>query len=433
MQTRFSEAQRQDPEIRASESAIRRCVHCGFCLATCPTYQILGDERDSPRGRIVLMQEMLEKGGKPDPQAVKHIDRCLSCLACTTTCPSGVDYRQLVDHARAHIEAHHRRPLAERWLRSALAAILPRPARFRTALALAPLGRPLRGVLPPRLRALLDAAPRDGATKAEIRPGSSYSAEGVERGRVALLLGCVQQALAPRINAAAVRLLTRHGYTVITPADQGCCGALPHHLGKTDPARALARANIAAIEAAGPVDAVISTASGCGSEIADYGHLLAHDGGDWPARAAAVASRHRDITLFVARLELDFTAIATPPRVAYQAACSLQHGLKDKGTPAALLKQAGFAVTEPTEAHLCCGSAGTYSILQPELAGKLRERKLDRIAQTAPDVVATGNIGCLMHLGAAADVPIVHAAELLDWATGGPRPAPIDRAAAAAK
>ncbi|MEQ8346054.1 MAG: glycolate oxidase subunit GlcF [Sneathiellaceae bacterium] len=431
MQTHFTLAQLADSATRESEQILRSCVHCGFCTATCPTYVLLGDERDSPRGRIYLIKEMLEAGGPPDPATVTHVDRCLSCLSCMTTCPSGVHYMHLVDHGRAYIQDNYRRPLSDRALRGLLAVILPRPGLFRLAMRGAALARGARRLLPGqgrlagRLRAMLDLAPRALPPAAPLRGGSIFPAEGARRHRVALLAGCVQQTLAPQINLATIRLLTRFGCEVVVPDGMGCCGALVHHLGQEHAARDHARRNLAAVQAAereGRFDAVLVNASGCGTMMKDYGFLLRDD----PAladAAADLAARCLDISQFCAGLDLSAARAPRPLRVAYHGACSLQHGQKVTAEPRALLRAAGFEICEIAEGHLCCGSAGTYNILQPELAGRLRDRKAGNARATGADLLATGNIGCIAQLAPAIGMPAVHVVELLDWATGGPPPA----------
>lgn len=429
MQTRFTPAQLADPETAAAEAVIRKCVHCGFCLATCPTYTLLGDELDSPRGRIYLMKDMLENERAPTAQVVRHVDRCLSCLACMTTCPSGVEYRRLVDHARAYIEARYRRPLADRLVRGLLAWVLPHPARFRAAAALGRLARPLaplfRGPLAP-LGAMLKLAP--AARPAATAPGpGTAAATGPRRGRVILMKGCVEAEIAPQIRAAAVRLLTRAGYDVEILAREGCCGALVHHMGREDEGLAFARRNVAAwapAVARGEIAAIVATASGCGSMVKDYGHLLRHDP-DLAGPAAQVAALARDLSELMAEAAPPPAGTAPALTVAYQSPCSLQHGQRLRREPRAALEAAGFTVREPAEAHLCCGSAGVYNILQPEISARLRARKVANLAALKPDVVATSNIGCLTQIAAEAEVPVVHIAELLDWASGGPRPAAL--------
>ena len=429
MQTNFTPDQLRDPDLAAANQVLRTCVHCGFCTATCPTFRLLGDELDSPRGRIYLIKDMLEAGRPAGELEAKHIDRCLSCLSCMTTCPSGVHYMHLVDHARTHIARTFRRPWHERALRAVLAAVLPYPARFRAALRLARLGRGLAGLLPTthplgqRLAAMLALAPARLPTEAATAPGV-YPAQGTRRGRVALLAGCAQQALAPEINTATIRLLTRMGVEVVVPAAAGCCGALTHHMGLHDPALAAAAANIAAwcAEADGAgLDAIVVNASGCGTVVKDYGFMFRTAAEPLRAQAARVAALAVDISEYLTRL--DYAPSRPPPglRVAYHAACSLQHGQQITEEPKGLLTRAGFTVVEPAEAFLCCGSAGTYNLMQPEIAGRLRARKLETLGALTPDLIAAGNIGCITQL-AGGGVPVVHTVALLDWMAGGPAP-----------
>jgi glycolate dehydrogenase iron-sulfur subunit len=435
MKTEFSLSQLADPDIAEADKILRKCVHCGFCTATCPTYVLLGDELDSPRGRIYLIKEMLEKNQPPTRDVVKHIDRCLSCLACMTTCPSGVNYMHLVDQARVRIERDYRRPLPERLLRSALAWVLPRPALFRAGMMLARVARPLFALLPEpthgsasptllrRLRAMLALSP--GRLPAPgPAPGSVFAAVGDRRGRVALLQGCAQQVLAPRINQAAINLLTRHGIEVVLVRDEQCCGALTHHLGRDDDALARARINVAAWLAEaeqGGLDAILVTTSGCGTVIKDYGFMLRQDP-EFAAGAARVSALAKDITEYLGGVDLQPTRHLGDIVVAYHAACSLQHGQKITQAPKELLSKSGFVVKDVPESHLCCGSAGTYNILQPDIANKLRDRKVANIALVKPNMIAAGNIGCMVQIASGTSVPVVHTIELLDWATGGPRP-----------
>jgi len=427
MQTSFSPAQLADPLMQRSNKVLRTCVHCGFCTATCPTYQVLGDERDSPRGRIYLIKQMLESGGPADPATVRHIDRCLGCLACMTTCPSGVHYAHLLDHARAHIEATHRRPPFERLLRWALAHILPHPMRFRLALAAARLGRPLARLLPDaRLRAMLALAPARLPPVSRNDDPQVFAPRAAARMRVALMTGCAQRALNTDINDATIRLLTRLGAEVVVVEGAGCCGAIVHHMGRSAEGHALASANIRAFMAekrARGLDAVVINTSGCGTTVKDYGHIFAGD--PLAQDAAEVAAMAADVTEIIERLGIP-EGVPKGLRVAYHAACSLQHGQQIRETPKTLLRRAGFEVVEPDEAHLCCGSAGTYNILQPAIAAELGARKAANLMARAPDLIAAGNIGCMMQIGARAGVPAVHTVELLDWATGGPKPAAID-------
>ncbi|TMV11300.1 glycolate oxidase subunit GlcF [Arenibacterium halophilum] len=425
MQTNFTGAQLKDPGTERANEILRACVHCGFCTATCPTYQVLGDELDSPRGRIYLIKDMLENERVPDEKTVKHIDRCLSCLACMTTCPSGVHYMHLVDHARAYIEKNYRRPFTDRALRWVLAGILPYPTRFRLALLAARLARPFRGLLPdPRLRAMLDMAPRHIPPVSRHDDPQSFAPNAPRRMRVALMTGCAQKALNTDINDATIRLLTRLGAEVVVARGAGCCGALTHHMGREDESHASAARNIRAwcheIDGAG-LDAIVINTSGCGTTVKDYGHMFRTD--PLAADAARVSDRAKDISEVLVTLMADAPVVTHAPlRVAYHAACSLQHGQKIKDHPKALLKAAGFEVVEPADSHLCCGSAGTYNLMQPEISGQLKARKVQTLEARKPDVIAAGNIGCMMQIGSGTGVPVVHTVELLDWATGGPRP-----------
>ncbi len=435
MQTKFSAEQLKDPHVAASESIVRKCVHCGFCTATCPTYVTLGNELDSPRGRIYLIKDMLENGRPADKEVVTHIDRCLSCLACMTTCPSGVHYMHLVDHARAHIEQTYRRPFFDRLTRSVLAFVLPHPARFRSALRLARLGRPFAGLMKSvpalkRFGAMLDLAPSAIAARSAFAKPATHAARGARKGRVAILTGCAQPVLNPAINEAAIRLLTRLGVEVTVPRGEGCCGALVHHMGREERALADARRNIDAwtreIENGG-LDAIIVTASGCGTTIKDYGWMLRLDPA-YREKAERVAALAKDITEYLSTLGMPEPAVQPALSVAYHSACSMQHGQKITAAPKNLLRGAGFAVRDPAEGHLCCGSAGTYNIMQPEISAQLKARKVRNIEATKPDVIATGNIGCITQIASGTPIPVVHTVELLDWAYGGPKPAAVPEA-----
>jgi glycolate oxidase iron-sulfur subunit len=423
MQTTFTADQLKDPAMARSNAILRSCVHCGLCTATCPTYQVLGDELDSPRGRIYLIKDMLEQGRPADARTVRHIDRCLSCLACMTTCPSGVQYRHLVDHAREYIEQTYRRPLSDRVLRWILAQILPHPMRFRLALLGARIGRPFAFLIPDRrIRAMLAMAPRHIPPVSRNDDPQVFPAEGQRRMRVALMTGCAQKALNTDINDATIRLLRRLGCEVVIARGQGCCGALTHHMGKAAWAHATAARSIAAFMAevrAGGLDAVVINTSGCGTTIKDYGHMFRAD--PIAADAATVAGLAVDVSELLVRLGLPQGA-PKGLRVAYHAACSLQHGQQVKAAPKDLLRRAGFEVVEPADSHLCCGSAGTYNLLQPGIAAELKLRKVRTLEARAPQVIAAGNIGCMMQIGSGTGIPVVHTVELLDWATGGPPP-----------
>ena len=427
MQTNFSLVQLADAGVARSEEILRKCVHCGFCTATCPTYLLLGDELDSPRGRIYLIKDMLENDRPADAATVKHIDRCLSCLSCMTTCPSGVHYMHLVDHARTYIEKTYTRPLTDRTLRATLAMVLPRPVLFRLALVGAWLLRPVRRLLPGRLGGLVGMAPAKITGPSAVDRPQVFPAIGKRRRRVALLNGCAQKVLAPELNEATVRLLTRHGVEVVVAHGAGCCGALTHHMGKGKPAHAAAARNIRAwtqeLDGEG-LDHIVINTSGCGTTVKDYGFMFRND-----AALADPAKRVSDMACDVSELlsELDIAGSGSVPRlrVAYHSACSLQHGQRVRTEPLKLLSAAGFDPVSIPEGHICCGSAGTYNLLQPELANKLRARKVARIVSVAPDVVAAGNLGCMIQIGQGTATPVVHTVELLDWATGGPVPPAI--------
>lgn len=423
MQTTFTPEQMQDPEIARANEILRACVHCGFCTATCPTYQILGDELDSPRGRIYLIKDMLENDRVPDARTVRHIDRCLSCLACMTTCPSGVHYMHLVDQARAYIERRYKRPLGDRALRWILALVLPHPKRFRLALLGAKMARPFKRLMPdPRLRAMLEMAPKVIPPVSRNDDPQSFAPRGPRKMRVALMTGCAQKALNTDINDATLRLLTRLGCEVVVARGAGCCGALTHHMGKADESHDSASRNIRAwvgeMDGDG-LDAIVINTSGCGTTVKDYGHMFRT--GPLAGDAARVSAIAMDVSEVLMRLDLPERP-ASGLAIAYHAACSLQHGQKITAAPKTLLKRAGFTVLEPADSHLCCGSAGTYNLMQPEISGQLKARKVKTLEARSPDIIAAGNIGCMMQIGSATRIPVVHSVELLDWATGGPRP-----------
>jgi glycolate oxidase iron-sulfur subunit len=432
MQTSFTLAQLADPDVAEADKILRACVHCGFCTATCPTYVLLGDELDSPRGRIYLIKDMLENERPATADVTTHIDRCLSCLACMTTCPSGVHYMHLVDHARAHIEETYRRPFVDRVLRALLARVLPDPKLFRWSLLAAFFAKPLAplfdriGLKP--LAAMLRLAPASFPPRAPAGP-RVFPAQGERRGRVALLTGCVASVTAPQINEATIRVLTRHGVEVVLADGETCCGSLVHHMGRKEEALNSARANIDSwireIEGEG-IDSILVTASGCGTTVKDYGYMLRGDP-HYAARAEKVSALARDVSEYVNKI--NNLKIEPRPRlvVAYHAACSLQHGQKILREPKEALSKSGFVVKDVPDGHLCCGSAGTYNMLQPQLATALRDRKVANIAKVAPDVIAAGNVGCITQIAAGTDIPVVHPIELIDWATGGPVPGALRR------
>jgi glycolate oxidase iron-sulfur subunit len=438
MQTNFTLAQLADPETARSELILRKCVHCGFCTATCPTFVLLGDELDSPRGRIYFIKAMLEGDRAPSETEVRHVDRCLSCLSCMTTCPSGVNYMHLVDHGRHHIETRYTRSLPDRFLRGVLAWLMPRPAAFRWAMVLGRLAKPLAILLPSasadpggatflrRLKAMLEAVPDRLAGPSPVDRPQTFPAAGLRRKRVALMPGCGQQVLAPEVNEATVRLLTRHDIEVVNVAGSGCCGSSVQHIGRNGQAIELAKRNIDAwlreIDGAG-LDAIVINASGCGTTVKDYGHMLADDP-LWKDKARQVASLAKDVSEVMLEVGLA-NVTARPLTVAYHSACSMQHGQKVIEQPKKLLRDAGFVVKDVPEGHICCGWAGTYQVLQPELSRRLRDRKVANIESLRPDIIAAGNFGCVGNIAAGTGIPIAHTVELLDWATGGPKPAAL--------
>jgi glycolate oxidase iron-sulfur subunit len=434
MQTNFTLAQLADPETARSEHILRKCVHCGFCTATCPTFVLLGDERDSPRGRIYFIKAMLEADRAPTAQEVRHVDRCLSCLACMTTCPSGVNYMHLVDHGRHHIEQRYTRPLADRLMRGLLAILMPRPALFRGMAVLGRLAKPAASLLPStssdpggatflrRLRAMIDALPDRIAAPSPVDRPQTFAAIGPRRKRVALMPGCGQQVLAPEVNEATVRLLTRHGVEVVSVAGSGCCGSSVQHIGHNERALELAKRNIDAWLGEA-FDAIVINASGCGTTIKDYGAMFAHDPA-WKDKAELVSKLARDVSEFMLEIGLG-NVTARPLAVAYHSACSMQHGQKVDAQPKQLLRDAGFVVKDVPDGHLCCGWAGTYQVLQPDLSRRLRDAKVANIERLKPDVIAAGNFGCIGNIASGTGIAVVHTVELLDWATGGPRPAAL--------
>jgi glycolate oxidase iron-sulfur subunit len=401
MQTRLSAAFLETPDGREADGILRKCVHCGFCTATCPTYQLLGDELDGPRGRIYLIKEMLE-GAEPSRTTQLHLDRCLTCRACETTCPSGVSYGRLLDIGRRHVEQVVPRTLRERLLRHALLAIVPHRKRFAVLLA---FGRRVRWLMPSVWRRAVPPARPSGAWPLARHPR-----------RMLVLTGCAQPAAAPGINAAAARVLDRLGVSLIAVED-GCCGALAHHLSREDRAREQMRQNIDAwwpqIERG--AEALVVTASGCGAMIRDYGELLRHDP-VYALKAARISELSRDISEVVAQ-ELARAGAGlgsgSGPRVAFHSPCTLQHGLKIRGVVEPLLERAGCTLTPVADGHLCCGSAGSYSLLQPAISRRLKANKVAALEAGAPDIIATANIGCLMHLASGSGLPVRHWIEVL--------------------
>ena len=405
MQTEILPEFLKTPEGQEADAILRACVHCGFCTATCPTYQLLGDELDGPRGRIYQIKLVLE-GQAPTRVTQTHLDRCLTCRACETTCPSGVRYARLVDIGRHHVDERVERPWNERWLRRLLVAIVPYPRRLAPVVR---LGRLMRPLLPAALRA-----------KAPEPQSAGHWPQPAGRRRMLALAGCVQSVATPRTNAAAARLLSRLGIDLVEAPEAGCCGAVAYHLDDREAGLAAMRRNIDAwwpeIEAG--AEAILVSASGCGAMVKEYGELLAHDP-NYADRAARVSALARD-PVEVLGAE-DLSALGMPGagrRVAFHSPCSLQHGQRLKQVVEPILERLGFVVTAVPDAHLCCGSAGTYSITQPELSTRLRDNKVAALESDAPEIIATANIGCQLHLAGGARTPVVHWLELLDEAVG---------------
>lgn len=421
MRTEFTAAQLADPTLDEANSILRKCVHCGFCNTTCPTFKLTGDELDGPRGRIYLLKNLFERDLEPSGKVVGHIDRCLSCLSCMTTCPSGVNYMHLVDAGRSHIEKRFKRPLRDQLFRSLIAATLPFPNRFRLLTAFARLLRPVRGMLPGRLRNALELRPAKTQAQAS-REGTARNHSGKA---VGLLAGCVQQVIGNDINSASVRLVERYGWRVHLLQEPACCGAVEHHLGKANLADRRFRRNIAAltdlIDRLG-LDTLVVNASGCGTMLKEYGHLFRNDAA-LAGTAWKISAMTRDIAEFLSGQPQPGAGDELKQvRVVYQSPCSMQHGQKIDQAPVKLLEQAGFSVLQLPEKHLCCGSAGAYNLLQPQIATELGKSKAAHINRAGADVVASGNLGCMLHLRQFTGVPFAHTAELLDWATGGPKP-----------
>ena len=425
MQTNFSLDQLARPDLKEMEAILRKCVHCGFCLPACPTYSILGDERDSPRGRIYLIKDLIESEGASVDAVAPHIDKCLSCLACTTVCPSGVDYRHYVDYARKQIEGLYRRPLGDKIFRKLLGRLISSPGLFRPALLWARYLKPFAGLTGRRFAPALGMAPKRVAANQILTGRHVYPAEVVKRQRVALLAGCAQQVLRPSINQSTIRVLNRLGCDVVVVNGEGCCGALVHHLGEESASRDRARALIKAWEQEQNqegLDAIIVNTSGCGSHVKDFGHLLKDDD-EWRAPAMRVASLTKDVSEIIDELGLPKRGAAGDgARVAYHAPCTLLHGQKIDTLPERLLEQAGFVVMPVKEKHFCCGSAGIYNLVQPEIADMLKERRQQTLQDMPVEFVATGNIGCQRQLQSGLETPVVHMIELLDWALGGSKP-----------
>lgn len=422
MQTRFTQQQLSLPSIASAEVELRACLQCDYCTPNCPTFSLLGDELESSRGRVYLIKELLENEGRPDQRTVDSIDRCLSCLACMSTCPSSVHYQHLLDHARETIEQRHKRKPVDRLSRWLLAKVIPYPRRFRLAMRAARIIKPAAPMLPKPIRSMVAYTPDSLPPPSPDDQPQVFPAHGVRCRRVALLTGCAQQALNTGINEATIRILRRHGCEVVIPKGAGCCGALTHHMGKKKESLAAAAKNIQAwmneLQGDG-LDAIVINTSGCGTVIKDYGFMFQNH--PLAEQAATIAGMAMDVTEVLSQIELNYR-FKPGLRISYHATCSLQFGQRIRFTPRKLLKAAGFSVLEPKDSHTCCGAAGTYNLLQPEISNRLKDNKLKALEAGSPAAIVAGNIGCIMHLGTATGVPVVHTVELLDWVTGGPVP-----------
>ena len=426
MQTSFTEKQLENKENKSSESILRKCVHCGMCNATCPTYAITGDELEGPRGRIYLIKDMLENNKPASKKVVQHIDSCLSCYACMTTCPSGVNYMHLIDHGRNYVEETYRRPFFDRAFRNILSFVLPRPKIFFTLAILTKFIKPFSFILPQFLRNTLNLMP-DKIPSKKIKTQKIYSPQsGKNISRVALLIGCVQRVISPEINEATIRLLNRHGVEVVVMPDIECCGSLNHHLGKKELAKTSFVKNIESWHEeylTNGLDAIISNTSGCGTTLKDYGYIFKNDK-KLKKKAKKISELTKDITEYLdENLKLNIKKSEEKKyKIAYHSACSMQHGQKVHHQPKELISKTGNDVLDIPDGHLCCGSAGTYNILHQKMAKSLLKNKIRNIEKVSPDFISTGNIGCMTQISSGTKIPIIHTVELLDWFTGGPKP-----------
>ncbi len=430
MQTNFTKKQLQESSIIDANAIIRKCTHCGFCNATCPTYQVAGDELDGPRGRIYLIRDMLENNKPASEKITRHIDRCLSCYACMTTCPSGVNYMHLVDHARNHIEKTYVRPFFDRFIRILLSVILPSPKLFRIVGYLARFANPFKFLFPKKIKNMLKYMPTS-FPKSNYENKEVYSPKGKTFAKVALLTGCVQRVISPQINDSTIDILNRHGVEVIVPKEIACCGSLNHHLGKEDLAHKSFVNNInfwfKCYEERN-LDAILVTTSGCGTTLKDYGHIFRDDPDkDLRKKAKIISSLAKDVTEYLGKnIKLNFVEKDKKFKIAYHSACSMQHGQKLHNQPMNLLKKTGNEIVEIPDGHLCCGSAGTYNLLQGEMASELLVRKVSNIDKVKPDFISTGNIGCITQISSGTKIPILHTIEILNWYTGGEKPNAIN-------
>lgn len=428
MKTNFTADQRSNPLMAMMEENLRKCVHCGFCLPSCPTYSVSGDERESPRGRIYLIKDMLEREGAPNKEIVTHIDSCLSCLACMSACPSGVNYQHYIDYARHHVENHHQRRGFERFMRMLLVYTITHAKVFKIALKVAKLAKPFSRFFGLKISNMISMAPTKLKTAEITNEARIYPAEGIRIKRVGLLMGCAQNVLRPSVNEATIRLLTRMGMEVVVSDGVGCCGALSHHIGKNDIARDSAKTNIDAwlkeFDQRG-LDNIIINAAGCGTEVKDYAYMFKDDPA-YKGKAQKISDLTRDISELISEHQLPTVKLSNQPNIIYHDACSLMHGQGIRLEPREHLKSAGFEVVEIPGRHFCCGSAGSYNLLQPTMANELKDRRLALIGEVSDSnkvsILATGNIGCLMQFASGTDLQVVHTVELLDWATGGLKP-----------
>ena len=427
MQTNFSEDQLKNKDNKSSEKILRKCVHCGMCNATCPTFNLLGDELDGPRGRIYLIKEMIEKKKAPTKKVVSHIDKCLSCYSCMTTCPSGVNYMHLIDHGRNYVEKNYQRPFYQRLFRNFLSKTLPKPKIFKFLIFFAKIGQLFKFLLPGNLKSMLDVAPKKIQSKT-LKFQKVYKAERKKpTARVALLIGCVQRVVSPQINESTIRILTRHGVEVTTMPEIECCGSLNHHLGKEELAKETFKKNINMWYdeyLKNGLDAIISNTSGCGTTLKDYGFVF-RDDNEFKKKAKKISELTKDITEFLDQnLKLSFKSekLTKKYNIAYHSACSMQHGQKVHKQPIGLLEKTGNKISNIPDGHICCGSAGTYNILQSDIAKKLLKQKVENINKVKPDFISTGNIGCIMQITNGTKIPILHTVEVIDWYTGGPKP-----------
>ena len=426
MQTSFTEEQLKNKENKSSENILRKCVHCGMCNATCPTYGINGDELEGPRGRIYLSKDMLENNKPANKKIVQHIDSCLSCYSCMTTCPSGVNYMHLIDHGRNHIEETYKRPILDRLFRNILSYVLPKPNVFFALTIATKIIKPFGFILPKFLKNILNLIPNNIPTK-KIKTQKIYPSESKKKiARVALLTGCVQRVISPEINESTIRLLNRHNVEVVVLPKIDCCGSLNHHLGKKELAHSSFIKNIELWYneyLKNGLDAIISNTSGCGTTLKDYGHIFRNDK-ELKKKANKISELTKDITEYLEEnLKLRIkNSNEKQYKIAYHSACSMQHGQKIHEQPKNLIKKTGNIVLDVPEGHICCGSAGTYNILHQKMADSLLKNKVKNIEKISPDFISTGNIGCMTQIGSGTKIPIVHTVEVIDWLTGGPKP-----------